>query len=381
MAEGLKAELKDPIVTVTVTGFRENKVYILGEVKAPGVFPADTPLTIVKGVALAGDLTEKANRKEATLIPRDGEPRPVNLEKALGTPEGPGEALKAGDTLIILPQKNPSVVLWGEVVKPGKYELPLGKSTVMNAIVEAGGLTPTADMTEAIIIHPNGQTTQVDLVALLERHETKADVALADGDVVTVAAHRNDVMVLGAAGKQGPIQIVKGDRLSDLIALIGGLPDDADAENLRIVRNGKTTITANARAILKDNNMAANIEIRPGDTIFVPELRREVMVFGAAGKPGSYRLRENERVLDLLAEMGGPSKDAAPKSALIRREGEKVLVYELNLNEIIAGRQEYNNYELRDKDVLLIPEKGKRRSWTEILGYFFTATSLIQIFR
>ncbi|GAG97706.1 unnamed protein product, partial [marine sediment metagenome] len=84
MAWALSTELRDPIVSVNVLGFRENQVYVLGEVSAPGAYPADAPLEVAKAIALAAGFTAKADRREALLIPREGPPRPLYLADALG---------------------------------------------------------------------------------------------------------------------------------------------------------------------------------------------------------------------------------------------------------------------------------------------------------
>lgn len=381
VAKGLSGELKDPIVTVNVTGFRENRVYILGQVQSPGAFPADTPLTIAKAIALAGDITEKADRKQATLIAKDGEPRQIDLQKALTAPEAAGEMLKAGDTLIILPVRNPSVIVWGEVVKPGKYEVPLGQNTVFQVLAAVGGLTPTANRREATLIHADGKAETIDLVALLEDHDPKADVVLQDGDLLTISQHRNEVMVLGAVNRPGPVNIIPGDRLSDVIALTGGLPETADMQNVRIVREGETVFIVNARAILKDYNMAANIEVKPGDTIFVPEARREVLVFGSVNTPGNYPIRDGDRLLDVLARAGGFLRDKASprKTALVRLEGKEAKVYLVDANEVIRGRQIEKNYELKNGDVIIVPEKTGM-DWRELVGLLFQAATMIRIF-
>ncbi|MBU0610858.1 MAG: SLBB domain-containing protein [Armatimonadetes bacterium] len=381
VAVGLKDELKDPIVTVNVTGFRENRVYVLGQVHSPGAFPADTPLTIAKAIALAGDLTERADKNQATLIPKDGEPRTVDLEKALSSPEGPGVSLKAGDTLIVLPVRKATVVVWGEVAKPGKYEVPMGQNTVFNAIAAVGGLTPNADRREATLIHADGTVEKVDLVAIFEDHDPKADVVLKDGDVITVLPHRNEVMVLGAVNKQGPVNIIPGDRLSDVIALTGGFPETADTQNVRVVRDADTVFIVNTRAILKDYNMAANIEVKPGDTIFVPEIRREVLVFGSVNSPGNYPIREGDHLLDVLARAGGFLKDKASpaKTALVRLEGQEAKVYLVDANEVIRGRQIEKNFELRNRDVIIVPERTDI-DWREMVGLLFQAATMVRIF-
>lgn len=380
VAAGLKDELKEPIVTVNVTGFRENRVYILGEVEGPGAFPADMPLTVAKAIALAGDMTEKADRRKATLIPKDGEPRTIDIQQALTAASGAGLVLHAGDTLILLPADN-TVIVWGEVAGPGKYELPPGSNTVLDALAAAGGLSPTANRREATVIHRDDKLERIDLEAILEDHDRGADVMLRGGDLLIISAHRNEVMVTGAVNKQGPINIVAGDRLSDLIALAGGLSDTADMENVRVIRDPDTVFIVNARAILKEYNMDANIEVKPGDVVFVPEVRREVLVFGSVSRPGTYPVREDDRLLDVLARAGGfvQGKASPAKTALVRMEDQEAKVYLVNANELIRGRQPEKNFKLRDKDIIVVPQKSGT-DWREIVGIIYQAATMIRIF-
>jgi polysaccharide biosynthesis/export protein len=380
VAANLSDELREPIVTVNVTGFRENKVYILGEVAAPGAFPADMPLTVAKAIALAGDMTERADRRKATLIPKDGEPRAIDIHKALTAASGAELLLQAGDTLILLPADN-TVIVWGEVSNPGKYELPPGSNTILDALAAAGGMGPTANRREATVIHRDDKLEKIDLEAILQDHDRAADVTLLGGDLLIISAYRNEVMMMGAVNSQGPINIVAGDRLSDLIALAGGLSETADMENVRVMRDPDTVFIVNARAILKEYNMDANIEVKAGDVVFVPEVRREVLVFGSVSSPGTYTFREDDRLLDILARTGGfvEGKTSPGKTALVRMEGQEAKVYLVNANELIRGRQPEKNFRLQDKDVIIVPHKTGT-DWREIVGIIYQAATMIRIF-
>lgn len=376
----LAGELNVPLVAVNVTGFRENRVYVLGQVRNPGAFPADGALTVAKAVALAGDLTEKADRRRATRVPHGGEPLPLDLEQALGGSGGPPTLLEAGDTLIVQPAHNPRVILWGEVARPGQFELPQEQSRLLSLLAAGGGLTPNANRREATLIHSDGQSEPVDLEALLEDHDPQADRVLRDGDVLTITPHRNEIMVLGAANKQGAVPYLPGDRVSNVLALCGGLSEAADPENLRLVRGRDTVLTINARAFLREQNLAANIEVRPGDTLFVPELRREAMVFGAVGRAGSYPIRDNDRLLDVLARAGGfvPGKSSPSQTALIRLEGQEAKVLLADVNELMRGRQVDKNFLVRDRDVIVVPERTGT-NWRDLVGLLFQAATMVQI--
>lgn len=69
--EGLAKYIVDPQVTVTVKTVRSHKVFVLGEVNRPGVFPLEGPLRAVEAIALAGGFTQDAEPRSVLLIRGD----------------------------------------------------------------------------------------------------------------------------------------------------------------------------------------------------------------------------------------------------------------------------------------------------------------------
>ncbi|BCK65596.1 capsular polysaccharide biosynthesis protein [Aeromonas caviae] len=66
LAHGLKqGVLRDPMVTVNVTTFRQ--VFVAGEVAQPGGYEYQPGLTVEKAVALAGGFTDRAARRDISL--------------------------------------------------------------------------------------------------------------------------------------------------------------------------------------------------------------------------------------------------------------------------------------------------------------------------
>jgi polysaccharide export outer membrane protein len=57
----LKRYIRNPQLSVRVTGFRSKKIYVMGEVYKPGVFPVnDAPVSITDAINLAGGLDLKS---------------------------------------------------------------------------------------------------------------------------------------------------------------------------------------------------------------------------------------------------------------------------------------------------------------------------------
>ena len=141
---------------------------------------------------------------------------------------------------------------------------------------------------------------------------------MANGDIVYVP-RAIAVQVLGEVAQPGLYRMKAGSRLSDALALAGGLRDDADGT--RIVITSRTSPTA----MTKDNtvydtwqckhkclrnqlcahhryhrcvmgsNLSDNIPLTDQDTVFVPKLNREVVVVGEVARPRTLQASERRK--------------------------------------------------------------------------------------
>ena len=70
----------DPQVSIEVTGFGGRKIYVLGEIRQPGVFHTDGQTDIVEALSLAGGLTRDANPESILLIRAQGRNKIPDLQ-------------------------------------------------------------------------------------------------------------------------------------------------------------------------------------------------------------------------------------------------------------------------------------------------------------
>jgi len=61
----------DPVITVTVVQVSGNKIYVIGQVRSPGEFPANRPIDVMQALSLAGGLTTFAADKDIKVLRRD----------------------------------------------------------------------------------------------------------------------------------------------------------------------------------------------------------------------------------------------------------------------------------------------------------------------
>ncbi|MBI1812057.1 MAG: polysaccharide export protein [Nitrospirae bacterium] len=86
LKDGLSKYLVNPQVSVGVTSVKSQKVIVLGEVKTPGLFSLESPMSALEAMSKAGGFTIDAKLKTILLI-RGGLKNPelvtLNLESAL----------------------------------------------------------------------------------------------------------------------------------------------------------------------------------------------------------------------------------------------------------------------------------------------------------
>jgi polysaccharide export outer membrane protein len=94
---------------------------------------------------------------------------------------------KASVSVIVQQVHSPKIVVMGEVVKPGRFELT-GPTTVLEAIALAGGFTEFASSSRVDLLRPSGERVeryQLDRDRLTAS-KGKQNVWLTPGDVVLV---------------------------------------------------------------------------------------------------------------------------------------------------------------------------------------------------
>ena len=169
----------------------------------------------------------------------------------------------------------------------------------------------------------------------------------------------NQVTVLGRVERAGMQKFPHPPTLAEVLANAGAMPIlDKQATLTRgaIMRGRQKLIWVDLKSLL-NGDPAYNIRMKKGDIVFIPDSSdTSVYVMGAVGKPGSYRLTPRMTVLDALAQAGGPTENAQPKSIGIYRAGAK-RVETIDLTALIDPARPVN-YALEDGDVIFVPTSG-----------------------
>ncbi|MCE5266512.1 MAG: SLBB domain-containing protein [Planctomycetaceae bacterium] len=169
------------------------------------------------------------------------------------------------------------VTVLGAVNNPGVRDLPRGSSSLMAALLAAGGLSKEAG-TDVEIRRTDSrqgpmQAFHVDLTAATAGAVRVPE--LRDGDIVQVAKRvLPPVYVIGLVRKPGefPFPANQELRVLDALALAGGVSNPV-AEDVLVIRHppGKAEPVRIAVSIQAAKNGRDNVALAPGDTVSVEQ--------------------------------------------------------------------------------------------------------------
>jgi polysaccharide export outer membrane protein len=203
LTKDLAKYIEHPQVTVLVSDYRSQPVSVMGAVNSAGVVQLRGEKTLVQVISLAGGLrTDASNTVTITrkltqgAIPLPGAQTDptgkfsfakVNLRKVMNGEAPQDDIIIKRDDVVTVP-KAQMVYVIGEVQKPGGYVLSDRDSlSLLQAISLAGGLTKTASVKHAKVLHEvDGKSDRVEL---------PNDVAkILAGKAPDISLHADDIL-------------------------------------------------------------------------------------------------------------------------------------------------------------------------------------------
>ena len=325
--------------SINLARLHTNQVYVLGDVAQPGSYRVSSAGTALTALYTAGGPTINGGMRRVE-VRRGGKlVDTLDLYDYLLRADGSHDPrLQSGD-VVFVPVHGPRVRLYGEVIRPGTYELRRGES-LTDALRDAGGFTPEASRQRVQVsrILPPDQrdTTQqarvvIDVTSSQPDPEAAPAFPLEAGDVVRVfrVSERigRRVTVQGNVVTPGAVGFTAGMRLSDALRLAGGLKPDSYLGQVLVSRlRGADSSRVELRSALRDaTGRAANdLPLQEDDEIrvfSVTEFRvpEYVAITGAVRRPGRYAYREGLTLRDLVLLAGGLEERASVREAEIAR--------------------------------------------------------------
>lgn len=176
------------------------------------------------------------------------------------------------------------VYIVGGVAKPDGYELaPSARMTVLQLVAAAGGLTDRAVRDAVQLIRRQGSGQRVLFRIPLGEVENRmalgkgdADLELWPDDLVVVPISTRVAYVLGQVNKPGAVDLPpdRSFTVSMAVSNAGSYTKFAATGSVQVLRHDAAgvsrAIAVNLDAIL-DGHLDQDVEIQPGDVVWVPE--------------------------------------------------------------------------------------------------------------
>jgi len=184
----------DPHVNITVTDYKSQKFFVVGNVQKPGTYPLTKNITVTEAISLAGGVTAGTGGKpvssavaiivrarpnakvEQPRLPNQIPPEEkitVSLAAALAGDPKQNLEIKNGDTIYV-----PSLIFYvtGEVKSAGKFPYDDESTTILKAVTTAGGFSDKASPGRTFIIRGENK----------EKIKTTLDTPVLPGDTIVV---------------------------------------------------------------------------------------------------------------------------------------------------------------------------------------------------
>ncbi len=157
-----------------------------------------------------------------------------------------------------------------------------------------------------------------------------------------------EVTVLGWVNRPGEYHLHKASRITNALALAGGIvPHGADLVTLIREKDGKTEYRQiNALKLFQPGGAKLNKRIRNNDILFVP--RQQVFyIYGQVQRPGLFRLKQHMTVAQALATGGGLTIRGTESGIKIMRQNKNGTTH--TITEKLSGQ-------VMPNDVIYVPE-------------------------
>jgi protein involved in polysaccharide export with SLBB domain len=275
LADLLRRFVRNPRIQVSFQQVVPRKlfVYVLGQVARPGQYEYQPGLSLAEVIAQAGGPTPRAALRNCFVI-RKNRHISVDLQALLLRGDASHNVFLEPGDVIVVSQLEDRVHILGEVARPGYYELKEGER-LLDIVQKAGWFTPKAGPDRISVMRNDGQQLRLDLVAFLQKGAAEQNVPMFPGDVIYVPETDNRAAVIGEVKNPGSYVVRPGMRVVSLVLDAGGPTDKANLKDVALVRqvNGRpTVIRANLEQFLREGGEGGlNLEVRPGDVVFVPE--------------------------------------------------------------------------------------------------------------
>ncbi len=317
---------------VTLGELRSLSVFVVGEVKTPGLYTISALSNVTNALFTAGGPSKRGSLRSVQLKRNGNLIATVDFyDFFLSGKDNSGLRLKSGD-VIVVPVTKKMAAIAGNVRRSALYELK-ESTTLKDLIALAGGMTPAA-WTNRIQIE-RFQNNQYQIVLDMETgsKEPRFNFEILDGDIVKifpiVIKDKNVIYLQGNVYRPGKYEFKEGMRISDLVPEYQALLPETYFDYAMVIRQEPPNflgriIPFNLKKAIEAHASADDVVLQARDVVMVYsrdyfEPDRTVSIGGAVTTPGKQKLFENMKVRDLIIKAGGLLDEASEERGELYR--------------------------------------------------------------
>jgi polysaccharide export outer membrane protein len=204
---------------------------------------------------------------------------------------------------------------------------------------------------------------------------------------VFIKEYRNQrISVIGAVEKPGVYDVTGQKAILDILAMAGGLKEDAgqllflirppkfEDETTKVKKDSDDqppkTFMIDLEGLLVKGDLALNLPLIHGDVVNIP-VSGKIFVGGEVRSPGGFPLRGKKlTVSQAIALAGGLKGEANGSETKIFRYSEKGTGKEiLSVNAYAIQKGQEEDLHLKESDIIIVPKSGTKTVLNEIWDF------------
>src|SRR6266700_412998 len=375
----LRTQFREVSADLSLSRLRTVRVYVVGDVAAPGAYDISSLSTALNALFAAGGVTPRGSLRAVKHYRGKQLVETVDAyDILLHGVRSDMRHLENGDTLLV-PSIGPQVTVDGMVRRPAIYELH-GETSLGDVLELAGGILPTATLrhieVQRVEAHEKRTMLTLDLSPAGDADSVKKQLEafkINDGDeihIFPIAPYNEDaIYIQGHVQRPGRYSYKQGMSLSDLVGSYKDLLPEPAPHYAEIVRLNPPDFHPSVESFDLSAalaNPASAPKLQPLDTVRVFsrydfEPAPEVWIGGEVREPGKYRTSGQAHLRDAVYLAGGVTQDASLDSAqLFRTQPDgSMKILSVDLREALAGNP-VDNVVMQPRDRLLVHRNPSR---------------------
>lgn len=168
----LSKYLRSPKVAITLRGIESRRVWVMGRVNTPGLYPLEGPMSVIEAITKAGGLftsrfsgtTEELADLHHSFLVRRGEFLPVDFHALIREGDTSQNVYLAPDDFVYLPSSlSTEIYVIGAVGQPRAVAFK-DQVTLISAIANARGTAPGARLDQVAIVRGSLSQPSIGIV-------------------------------------------------------------------------------------------------------------------------------------------------------------------------------------------------------------------------